>query len=220
MVLFFQKDRDFHGTTERKEYAMSHRPPPYELFFAPLEVALPPQEYEQVRFAYFASKFGHAGQEREGGGRYFDHPKAAAWIYISELHGRDSRAIVNLLLHDLSEDTYLLSGYRLSLNFGEDIALDVRALTKLPKGKETTDQYLHRINARGPQAIIAKICDRLHNLRTLDDCAREKQIRTIKETEEYHLPLLISALETCPEPWSAYAKPLQRMIREAIMRLQ
>ncbi|MGB4076345.1 MAG: hypothetical protein WBK28_01405, partial [Minisyncoccia bacterium] len=131
---------------EEKENVMVERPPPYELFFAPL-VVLAPREYEAVQFAYFASKYGHAKQVRDDGSRYFDHPKAAAWIYIHELGGRDPRTIINLLLHDLSEDCYLLSGYRLLRNFGEEIALDVRALTKLPKGKETTTAYLERVIA-------------------------------------------------------------------------
>ena len=109
---------------------LKQRPPGYELFFAPLAVAYDPTTYENVQFAYFASKYGHAGQVRDDGSRYFDHPKAAAWIYIDELGGRNARTIMDILLHDLSEDTYLLSPYRIALNFGEDVALDVRALTK------------------------------------------------------------------------------------------
>lgn len=58
------------------------RPPGYELFFAPLQVMFDPNTYERIRFAYIASKFGHDKQTRDDGSRYFDHPKAAAWIYI------------------------------------------------------------------------------------------------------------------------------------------
>ena len=177
-----------------KESKMGIRPPPREIFFAQLAVVLKPDEYESVHFAYQASKYGHAKQERDDGTRYFDHPKAAAWIYINELGGRDKRAIIDLLLHDLSEDTHLLSPYRLSKNFGESIALDVHALTKLPKGKERTEQYLARVVERGLAAIIAKLCDRLHNLRELSACPPEKQQRQIVETREYHLPILLPAL--------------------------
>ena len=204
------------GVPFRKETVMTDRPPPYELFFAYLAVALKPDEYENVQFAYLTSKYGHRGQVRNDGGRYFDHPKAAAWIYISELGGRDPRTIIDLLLHDLAEDAYLLSPYRLRLNFGADVALDVRALTKLPKGKETTDEYLARVISRGPETIVAKLCDRLHNLRTLGTCTPEKRTNTIQETREYHLLLLIPALRSCDEAWAAFADPIEERMLAAI----
>lgn len=193
--------------------------PVYELFFAPLEYDLDPNEMERIHFAYMASKYGHANQVRDGGERYFDHPKAAAWIYISELGGRDPRIIIDLLLHDISEDQYLLSAFRLRLNFGNDVARDVRALTKLPKKKETTVEYLGRVIAQGPWTILAKLCDRLHNLRTLGTCTREKIQKTVAETREYHLPLLINALHEHGAPWSEYATILEKKITEAINAL-
>ncbi len=192
------------------------RPPGYELFFAPLAVVFNPSDYERVQFAYFASKYGHAKQVREGGNRYFDHPKASAWIYIDELNGRDPRTIIDLLLHDISEDTYLLSPYRISLNFGEDIALDVRALSKLPKGKESIEEYLHRIIFREPRVILAKLCDRLHNLRTLRVCSTEKQKRKIAETQRYYIPLLIPALSEYGEQWKVYSDILKQKITSTI----
>lgn len=196
------------------------RPPGYELFFAPLQAVYDPNTLERVNFAYIASKFGHAKQTRESGERYFDHPKSVAWIYIDELKGRDSRIIIDALLHDLSEDTYLLSPYRISLNFDEQIALDVRALTKLPKGKETTDQYLARIIARGPEVVLVKLCDRLHNLRTLGVCSNEKKQHQIEETEIYHLAILIPALRSAGENWTEYADHLEAKIREAMAQIQ
>ena len=192
------------------------RPPGYELFFAPLAVALDPNDHERVQFAYFASKYGHAKQVRDDGSRYFDHPKAAAWIYINELGGRDPRVIISLLLHDIREDAYLLSAYRTSRNFGVAIALDVGAVTKLPKGKESTEENLKRIIARGPWAILVKLCDRLHNLRTLRGCSAEKRARKIEETEQHHIPMLISALSACGEPWAEYAETLREKIADAI----
>lgn len=196
------------------------RPPGYELFFAPLQVTLGPSDYERVQFAYFASKYGHAGQIREDKSRYFDHPKAAAWIYIFELGGRDPDIIIDILLHDLQEDAYLLSPYRISLNFGAEIALDVRALTKLPKGKETTEEYLGRIIGRGLRAIVAKLCDRLHNLRTLHDRSEESRIHQIEETRQYHIPLLLPALREHGEMLTMYANALERKITEAIAQYQ
>jgi (p)ppGpp synthase/HD superfamily hydrolase len=197
------------------------RPPGYERFFAPLEVVLDPNQFERVRAAYIFSKHGHAGQTRDDGSRYFDHPKSAAWIYIDEFGGRDPEQIIDILLHDLSEDTYLLSPYRISLNFGEDRALDIRALTKLPKGKESTEEYLERVCARGPRTIFAKLCDRLHNLRCIDACTVEKRVAQIKETENYHLRLLIPRLHATEEPtWHTQAQLMKRKIIEAIMSVK
>ena len=194
----------------------SQRPPGYESFFRPLRVALDPRDYERVHFAYVASKYGHAGQIRDGGNRYFDHPKGAAWIYISELGGRDPRVIIALLLHDLSEDTYLLSPYRIRMNFGENTALDVDALTKLSSGEETINEYLFRVIEQGPWSILSKLCDNLHNTRTLDGCTQEKQVRQIKKTKKYHVRLLIPALRRCGKSWASCADVLEKKFADAI----
>lgn len=192
------------------------RPPGYELFFAPLQVVLNPTDYERVQFAYFVSKYGHGKQVRDDGTRYFDHPKGAAWIYIHELGGLDPDVIIELLLHDTPEDTYLLSFYRISMNFGKETALDLRAVTKLPKGKETTEEYLARVIARGPRVILVKLCDRLHNNRSMHGCSVEKRKKQIKETREYHLKLLIPALSRYGGEWVEYAKDLSEMIVDAL----
>ncbi len=196
------------------------RPPGYELFFAPLEIAFEPNELEQIRSAYIFSKYGHAKQVREGGGRYFDHPKRSAWIIINELMLLDARAIKDALMHDMEEDSYLLSPYRVKVNFGSEIALDLRGLTKLPKGKETTTEYLHRVIARGPRAIIAKAADRLDNLRDLAACSKEKKQSQIDETREYHLKLLIPALREHGGEWARCADVLEHLINEAIAEVE
>lgn len=202
--------------------AVVKRPPSYELFMSPLLVSaqLDPNALESIQFAYFCSKYGHSKQKRDDGRRYFDHPKEAAWLYINELNGRDARVIIGLLLHDISEDTYLLSPHRISLNFGEDIALDLRALTKLPKGKETVEQYLTRNIERGPYAILGKLCDRVVNVRDLGGCTEEKQKKQVIETETYHLPMLVPALRTHGDIWTEHAKDLEQKLHAAIAQFK
>lgn len=201
------------------------RPPPRELFFAPLEMSLDPNNLESVSYAYESAKAGHAKQTRLGGARYFDHPKAAAWIYINELKGRDPRIIIALLLHDVQEDTALLSTYRICRNFGEDIALDLRAITKLRKGvknriKETEEQYICRITETSPHVIIVKLCDRLHNLRTLDACPSEKQIKYLEETKTLLMPVLLNALRSHKEDWSILADTLEKEMKKAVLKAE
>lgn len=192
------------------------RTPVYELFFAPLQVVLNPTDYERVQFAYFLSKFGHAKQFRDDGTRYFDHPKGAAWVYIHELSGRDPDIIILLLLHDMPEDSYLLSFFRFGMNFGAELSLDGRALTKLQKGKETTADYLGRVIERGPKVILVKLCDRLHNNRSLHNCSPEKRKKQIEETREYHLKLLIPALRSYGGKFAENADDMEEMILEAL----
>lgn len=190
--------------------------PGYNLFLSTLSVDYDPNTLEQVSFAYVASKYGHKDQERDGGGRYFDHPKAAAWIYINELGGRDPRIICDLLLHDIREDSYLLSIYRIRLNCGKDVARDVLSVTKLPKGKESTEDYLQRIINQGPWAIVTKLCDRLHNVRTLDTCTPEKKAKQLIETRSLVMPLLIEALIVAGGDWLVLGTQLEKKLNAAL----
>lgn len=203
-----------YGTEWRK------RPPSYELFFAPLVIAFEPNITEGIHLAYIASKYGHAKQVRDDGSRFFDHPKSAAWIYINELDGRDPRIIIDALLHDIPEDSYLLSPYRINLNLGKDVALDLRAITKLPKGKETYESYLNRIITRGPHITIAKLCDNLHNVRTLCGCPMEKQKKNLKETKEKILPWLMPPLQMQGNVWATHALVLKEKFQEAIAEIE
>tara|TARA_B100000745_G_C20027274_1_gene349544 strand:+ start:140 stop:748 length:609 start_codon:yes stop_codon:yes gene_type:complete len=192
------------------------RPPPKALFMFPLEMEMKPRAVLDIKTAYEFSKHGHAKQFRDDGRRYFDHPKSAAWTYIYEYGGRSKRIIIGLLLHDMLEDSFLLMPYNLKRNFGKNVACDMRAVTKLPKGKETTEQYLRRVIAQGPYAIAEKLFDRLDNVRDLADVTAKKRAEQIEETEQYHLRLLIPALAAFGGKWEKMATWLDEKIREAI----
>ena len=191
--------------------------PGYELYLAPLEIELNPAEFERVSCAYIFSKYGHAMDFRKDGvTRYFEHPKGAASIYINELGGRNPEIIILTLLHDLKEDTYLLSLHRIKINFGKRIAYGIRALTKLPKGKETIEQYLARIVLDGAETIVAKLLDRLSNARDVLSLTPEAILKLVEETERYHLPILVPALKACGTEWIALADALEQKLKEAI----
>jgi (p)ppGpp synthase/HD superfamily hydrolase len=193
----------------------SKRPPGRIKFFGRLSKDLSTSELEPIECAYRFSKCGHSKELRDSGRRYFDHPKGATWIYIYEFGGRDPRVIIVTLLHDIRENTFFLSHYRISLNFGEESALDVHALTKRPEGEETLVEYIQRIIKQGPWAILAKLFDNLDNARTLDGCTKEKRERKIKEYKENHVRLLIPALRKCGEPWASYADALEKKFADA-----
>lgn len=196
----------------------SRRPPGRELFFAPLEVSLSPEELVRVQFAYALSKAGHAKQNRKDGSRYFDHPKAVAWSYFSEFGELDPDVIIFLLLHDIQEDTFLLSFYWISFIFGKKTALRVCAVTKITKGKETFVENMFRIADEDAETVFGKCIDRLHNLRTLDVCPLEMQHEQIEETKGLLMPILLPALRSYggSGKWIKVADTLEAKMNEAM----
>jgi len=168
---------------------MIRTPSGREIFLAQLKAYMLEDELEHIHAAYVFAKYGHREQTRKGGERYFEHPKAVANILIRELHIRDDwQLVVTALLHDLLEDSWLLSEDRVRKNFGRRVAWWVKLLTK-----ETENDYYDRLREAPWQPILVKFCDRLHNLRTLDACEAAKRQRKLDETRRY-FPALATAL--------------------------
>lgn len=158
---------------------------------------------DDIAFAYDLSKYGHHKQMRDNGDRYFNHPRAVASISMRELRIYDEKLLIAKILHDMPEDSFLLNHHRISLLFGDDVAQIVWLLTKLKihKGKGIKI-YFKRLSESGNwRAILAKCVDRLHNMRTLSICSREKQIKQVKETREYILPLIDMLEKIIPREW-------------------
>lgn len=153
----------------------------FEPFFSSRQMRL-------LRAAYAFSKEGHRLQVRDDGQRYFDHVRACSWIAIDELNLLDFELHLALLLHDIVEDTYLLTPESIEMFFGEDAAIMVNLLTHRPE--VTTAQYLRNLRESGRNPVVmAKLIDRLHNLRTLGGCAPDKRRRKLEETVEHYYPL-------------------------------
>ncbi|MEK7584698.1 MAG: HD domain-containing protein, partial [Patescibacteria group bacterium] len=108
---------------------MIRKPSGREVFLAQLKPYMLEDELEHVHAAYVFAKYGHRAQVRQGGDCYFEHPKAVANILIRELSVRDDwQLIVTALLHDLLEDSWLLSEDRVRRNFGRRVAWWVKLL--------------------------------------------------------------------------------------------
>lgn len=166
------------------------RPPRRGVFFARIKTFANEDELALIGRAYAFSKYGHAKQFRDDGSRYFDHPKMGAWILIHELGVRDWVTIVIMLLHDLHEDQFILTHRCTKDCFGIDAAYGVDAVTKRKKPRrESIKSYFARIRAVGLRAILVKLVDRLHNMRTLGNCPPHKQERVAKQTLRYFIPL-------------------------------
>lgn len=162
------------------------------------------QHMRLIKRAYTFSHYGHKGQTRVSGEKYFSHPKAVALIIVLELHIFDWMAVVGGLLHDIIEDTWLLDEETISINFGEDVALDVMLVTK------PDPDYFGRMRLyRRWRSFILKAADRLHNMRTVGEFREEKRRAYIIETREQIIPLLDDLAQVIPAEY-AHAVPYLR----------
>ena len=172
-------------------------------------------EMEQIEAAYFFSKYAHRGQNRADGRRYFEHPRAVAWILFSELHIYDWKLICTALLHDIIEDSFIMRVKRLELNFGYDVAMDVKYMSK--EKELSDDDYWQRFTTVNSwRAVTCKLADRLHNLRTLSDVTPEKRKRKIQETKDKVLPLCDVAHSLTPK---RYQKSISNLCKQIETKL-
>lgn len=147
----------------------------------------PIRDVTMIMRAYKISKYGHRDQWRDGGGRYFEHPKAVSLIPFKELKIYDASIMVMALLHDVFEDSYLLDEEMMELIFRRANTNGVRILSK---NEENKPIYYVRLKSCGLwKVILVKICDRLHNMRTLSGASKEKQEKQAKETREHFFEL-------------------------------
>ena len=146
-----------------------------------------------IEKAYFLAKEKHEGQMRKSGDPYITHPIAVAKI-LCELHGGPA-TLIAALLHDTVEDTSLTLK-EVEKNFGVEIAQLVDGVTKIGKlsfntkaSQADNHQKMLLAMAKDIRVVIIKIADRLHNVRTLDAMAPEKQYKIATETLEIYAPL-------------------------------
>ena len=138
----------------------------------------------------------HDGQFRQSGEPYITHPLAVAKI-VATL-GLDSDSICAALLHDTVEDCADKTSLKeLQKRFGVDVALLVDGLTKIVTLQTENKEEAHIETLRKMllamskdiRVIFIKLCDRLHNMRTLDAKPPEKQRITALETMHVYAPL-------------------------------
>ena len=155
-----------------------------------------PDEFEKIMFAYVLAKAAHRGQMRDNGERYFEHPKSAALILVQEFGVYDSEMIIAELLHDTVEDTSIFGDredvfdIRMTNIFGRRVAELVRALTKMKQFSEEQERKyaLWIVESADEDVQLLKLADRLHNLRTIENCDFEKQRRILEESIAIYLP--------------------------------
>lgn len=145
--------------------------------------------------AFNFAKQAHKGVRRLSGEPYILHPIAVAQIACEEM-GLGSTSICSALLHDVVEDTdYTVDD--IENIFGDKIAQIVNGLTKISGGifgdhasaQAENFKKLLLTMSDDIRVILIKICDRLHNMRTLDSQPANKQYKIAGETLYIYAPL-------------------------------
>lgn len=149
-------------------------------------VSLTPWYTRKIRQAYRLAKELHRGQLRDGGERYFNHPREVARQYVQfcTILGFpvEANGIIAALLHDVVEDCVDIEIEDIVSFFNFTVAGYVDALTN--RDGESKEDLHDRIANAPFTAKLIKIADRVHNVSTLNECRPAKRRKKILETEE------------------------------------
>lgn len=151
------------------------------------------EDMERIRAAYELACKAHHGQKRKSGEPYIIHPIAVALIVAEEM-GLGANTVIAAFLHDVVEDTpYTI--HDIHERFGDDVAFLVGTVTKQKrdwreksKQVENFRQILASVQY-DVRAILIKLADRLHNMRTLNSMRPDKQMKIAGETDYFYAPL-------------------------------
>ena len=149
---------------------------------------------DQVQQAFAFSCERHADQRRKSGEDFITHPVEVAKICAGLR--LDTETLCAALLHDTVEDTSASLDEVREL-FGEPIAGLVDGVTKLTgitfqsRDEHQAENYRKMMVAMATdvRVILIKLADRLHNMRTIEGLAKQKQLEKARETLEIYAPL-------------------------------
>lgn len=153
-----------------------------------------PDDIAFVRKAYDFAYKSHDGQVRKSDEPYIIHPVEVACL-LAELNC-DTQTIASGLLHDVLEDCDV-KPKEMAEHFGKEVVQIVEGVTKLGKFSFSSKEERQAENfrklivaiAEDVRVVLVKLCDRLHNMRTLDHMVARKQAEIAKETLEIYAPL-------------------------------
>ncbi|MEE9437457.1 MAG: RelA/SpoT family protein [Saprospiraceae bacterium] len=148
---------------------------------------------EDLIKAFDLANDAHKNQRRKSGEPYILHPIEVARISYQEL-GLGPTAVISALLHDVVEDTPITQE-EINQIFGKKVGRIVDGLTKIdglynvesPQA-ENFKKVLSTL-VEDVRVVLIKMCDRLHNLRTIGSMPQHKQLKIAAETEYIYVPL-------------------------------
>jgi len=161
-----------------------------------------PDPSSETKKALELSLLAHQTQKRKSGEPYVVHPILVA--AITAAFSNDETMVQAALLHDVVEDTdFTIED--LTKDFGADVAHMVEGLTKIVEIRDeelaSSDSNDRLINSalsfrkmlvasiKDIRVLVIKLCDRLHNMLTLDALSYEKQVRIAEETLVVYSPI-------------------------------
>ena len=153
-------------------------------------------ELVQLRAAYAFSAAAHAGQRRQSGEPYIQHPLEVARL-LGEMH-MDHQTLIAAILHDVIEDTPTAKE-EIKKQFGQEVADLVDGVSNLTQvdflnqSEAQSQNFRKMIMAMSDdiRVILIKLADRLHNMRTLDALNSGRKKRIAKETLEVYAPIAL-----------------------------
>ena len=161
--------------------------------FSEMEKRVSTEDMVRIHKAYELAREAHAEQKRKSGEPYIIHPIAVATIVAEELK-LGANPVIAAFLHDVVEDTdYTMDDIR--QRFGDDVAFLVSVVTKKSTGNyeisKQVDNYKQMLNSihYDIRALLVKLADRLHNMRTLSSMRPDKQMKIAGETDFFYAPL-------------------------------
>ncbi|MDE5629185.1 MAG: HD domain-containing protein [Muribaculaceae bacterium] len=164
-----------------------------EKVFAIMAPRVTAEELLNIRKAFELAREAHSTQMRKGGEPYIMHPIAVARIVAEDLQ-LGAEPVMAAFLHDVVEDTdHTIDEIRDM--FGEDVAFLVSVVTKKIKDKYDdslqVDNYRQMLDSvkYDIRALLVKLADRLHNMRTLSGISPDKQMKIAGETDYFYAPL-------------------------------
>ncbi|WP_448519860.1 RelA/SpoT family protein [Rhodoflexus sp.] len=155
----------------------------------------PKEDVKRIKAAFEMAEEAHRNERRKSGEPYIYHPLEVARIVVEEI-GLGATSVICAFLHDVVEDTNITIE-DIRRKFGDKEAHIIDGLTKI-KGTLLDDSTTEQIEnfrkvlfnlSQDIRVVLIKIADRLHNMRTLDGMRRDKQLRTISETQLIYAPL-------------------------------
>ena len=164
-----------------------------QVVFSEMDSRVSDADKARIREAFELAREAHAGQTRKSGEPYIFHPIAVATIVAKELK-LGANPVIAAFLHDVVEDTaYTIDDIR--KRFGDDVAFLVNVVTKKSTGhyevSKQVDNYKQMLTSihYDIRALLVKLSDRLHNMRTLSSMPPDKQMKIAGETDFFYAPL-------------------------------
>ncbi|MBC7411157.1 MAG: bifunctional (p)ppGpp synthetase/guanosine-3',5'-bis(diphosphate) 3'-pyrophosphohydrolase [Bacteroidia bacterium] len=153
------------------------------------------KEKKDIRKAFEIAVDAHKEMRRKSGEPYIYHPIAVAQICVEEI-GLGPTAVICGLLHDTVEDTEVTLN-DIERQFGIKVARIIDGLTKISEVYDYNTSSVQLENFKkmlltmsdDVRVILIKLADRLHNMRTLENMKRDKQLKIASETQYLYAPL-------------------------------